>query len=91
MSATRLLAALCTAAALTGMASAQATAAPAVTPVADFPFDGKGADDAPNRGANPGDRAAEYGGDLAAEIIDLLADAAKCGLSVANPAVTCPF
>ncbi|MEV0359583.1 hypothetical protein AB0H71_26360 [Nocardia sp. NPDC050697] len=87
MSASRLLAALFTATALTGLAGAQATAAPAVTPVADFPFDGKGADDAPN----PGDRAADYGGNLAAELIDLLADAAKCGLAVANPAVQCPL
>lgn len=91
MSASRLLAALCTATALTGLAGAQATAAPAVAPVADFPFDGQGADDAPNRGANPGDRAADYGGNLAAEIIDLLADAATCGLAIANPAVECPL
>lgn len=96
MSASRLrpllVALVATAALGTGAgAAAAAPQTPAATPVADFPFDGQGADDAPAGGEDPAERAERLGGNVAAELIDLLADVVKCGLNVATPSVECPL
>ncbi|WP_328387690.1 hypothetical protein [Nocardia sp. NBC_00416] len=61
----------------------------------EFPLDGRGgSENKPESSSpdnDPGKRAENAGGGLAAEVIDLGADMLKCGLSIATPTIKCPL
>lgn len=71
------------------------TAPIALAAPGEFPLDGQGgSENKPESRTpenDPGKRAENAGGGLAAEVIDLSADMLKCGLSIATPAVKCPL
>ncbi|WP_406232516.1 hypothetical protein [Nocardia sp. NBC_01009] len=80
--------------ALQAPAAAAAPDRPSVTQIADFPFDGLGADDAPSKEGTPtkddkADKAEKLGGGVTTKIIDLITGIIKCGLNIATPSVKC--
>ncbi|WP_328405322.1 hypothetical protein [Nocardia sp. NBC_00403] len=80
--------------ALQAPAAAAAPNSPSVTQIADFPFDGLGADDAPSKGSTQtkdekADKAEKLGGGVTTKIIDLITGIIKCGLNIVTASVKC--
>jgi hypothetical protein len=67
---------------------------PLVTQVGDFPFDGQGIDDAPNKQVklkndDKGEKVEKLYGNVTTKVIDLIFGVIKCGLNIASPSVKC--